>query len=137
VYQLTPLAVVVEVSATEVTSTMHVEIMADVVTSTHETNSMSVQTLDATTSQAMVGAVVLTTTVRSSSASKTIVPSMTHVTSRLDLSKALPSHLPSQALDSNSQGSHDSHRGNSHLTQRVRRPLDPNYLPVHTSFLID
>jgi hypothetical protein len=114
VYQRTPLAVVVEGSVTEVTS-MHVEITADVVTPTDEMTSMSVQTSDATTSLADVA--VSTTTVPRSSASKTIVPSMIHATSRPDLNKELLSHPRFLASASSSQDFHDSHRVDSLLTQ--------------------
>jgi hypothetical protein len=109
-------------SATEVISTP-VEIMADVVTSTHEMTSMSAQTSGATTSLAMAGAVVLKMAVQQSFSSKIIVPSMILATSRLDLNKVLPSHLQSQVSDSSSQGSHDSHRGNSFLSQQSIDPL--------------
>jgi hypothetical protein len=81
-----------------------------------------------------VVAVVLTTMARPSSASKIIVPSTTHATSRLDLNKVLPCRLPFRASDSSFQVSHDSHRGNLHLPQQMRRPLDLNYFPVHNSF---
>jgi hypothetical protein len=109
--------VVAEGSATEVISTP-VEIMADVVTSTHEMTSMSAQI-----SLAIAGAVVLKMAVRQSFSNKIIVPSMILATSRLDLSKVLLSHLQSQVSDSSSQGSHDSHRGNSSLPQQSIGPL--------------
>jgi hypothetical protein len=114
VYQLTPLVVVVEDSVTEVTSTT-VETIADVVTSTDEMTSMSVQILGAMTF--LAGVVVSTTTVPLNSASKTIVPSTIHVTSRPDLSKELLSRLRYLDSDSSSQGFHDSHRDDALSTQ--------------------